>query len=318
MAMSEPRNQQLQSRLVSLPPELKNMIFSYCFVAEKCIVDPSQSSPRHGNQSTQNLGLGLLRTCRRIYYETDSRPLYSQNRFHFTTIDKLRCFLDSIANAHKILIRDVEIDARRVHADHPGIGREWLQYLAYGGGTWSKTLGSLRSRAPGLKCLRLNVEQWPDIPMFRVELWNLLRSMLLQLNGLDKIVIIGSKDVDCWHKEEPWSSSHFVGGSNVESNDLVQQMGQAVEGPDSEKVIRWTRNYRGLELEVMSRRFRIEEIDKPWVEITSATGIIDPWPQYGFCTWIAYQSRITGEPEVEVQPQSQRRRITGRAGSQGP
>jgi hypothetical protein len=297
MAIPQPRNQQLQSRLISLPTELKHLIFGYCFVAEKPIVDPVVGSPRAEAESISELGSSLLQICRRVYYETDRRPLYSRNRFRFMTIETMHSFLDFLAFEFRASIRDVEIDARRVHADYPGIGREWLHYLAYGGGTWSKTLGSLRSKAPGLKCVRLNVELWPDIPMFRIELWSLLRSMLLQLDGLGRIVVIGAKDTVGWYKQEPWSSVHFVGGANVESNDLVQRMGRTVAGRDSEKLIRWDRENGRHELEVISRSYHIKEIDKPWVEVCSGAGITDPWPGYGFCTWSAYQTRTTGPPE---------------------
>ncbi|PSN70552.1 hypothetical protein BS50DRAFT_455312, partial [Corynespora cassiicola Philippines] len=210
-----PTNAQLQSPLLRLPVELQHLIYGFCFAAGGPIVDPVIGCRKPEDEQVPQLGVALLQTCRRVYHEADRRPLFARNTFRFTTVDRMRCFFVSLGEGHSAYVQDVEIDARRVHSDHPGIGREWLHYLAWGGGTWGKILGSLRMDAPGLKTLSLNFESWPSTPMFRSELWNLLRSMLLQVEGLERMVVIGSSKGSGMVKREPWSPAHFVGGDDV-------------------------------------------------------------------------------------------------------
>lgn len=290
--IAPPENLQLQSRLICLPNEIKHIIFGYCFAAEGPIVDPGVVSSRPVGQPTPFLGLNLLQTCRRVYYEADRRPLFVRNTFRFTTVDRVRSFFASLGPHLRASIQDIEIDARRVHCDHPGIAREWLHYLAWGGGTWAKMLGSLREDAPGLKCLRLNFESWPTIPMFRAELWNLLRSMLLQVEGLERVVVIGASKGLAMSTKDPWSPLHFVGGDDVGSDDLVQRMWRAVRAPNDEsKIIRWGRGNGRLELEVVTRSYLTQQVDRYWAGVHTRKTHKDFWPVDGSCSWFAYQNR---------------------------
>lgn len=292
VSIAQPEHFQLQSPLLRLPVEIKHIIYGHCFTADVPIVDPVVGCTRPQGEIIPKLGVNVLQTCRRVYYEADRRPLYGQNRFRLTTVDLVRSFLNSLGESYRACVQDIEIDARRVHSDHPSIAREWLHYLAWGGGTWAKILGSLRMDAPELKCLRLNFESWPSIPMFRAELWNLLRSMLLQVEGLERVIVIGASRGKGMALREPWSPVHFVGGDDVGSDDLVQRMWNAVgKTRDSEKVIRWERSDGRLNLEIVSRAYLVRNVDRHWAGPCQRKTYTDAWPENGSCTWFAYQNR---------------------------
>lgn len=199
-------NLQLQSQLIQLPAEIKHIIFGLCLVTERSILDPIVDCTGSGleRRVVPTLGMSLLQTCRRVYHDVDRRPLFAHNTFRFSSVDRLRAFFCSLDNSLSVYIQDIEIDVRRVNSEHPGLAREWLHYLAWGNGSWAQTLGSLRMDAVGLKCLRLNFESWPTIPMFRTELWNLLRSMLSRVEGLERIVVIGASKGRGMAKKAPW------------------------------------------------------------------------------------------------------------------
>ncbi|KAL1611912.1 hypothetical protein SLS60_000134 [Paraconiothyrium brasiliense] len=286
----------LQSPLLRLPAEIKNAIYRHCFDTAEPIIDVVVGSPRPKDGIAHSLGVSILQTCRRVYYEADRRPLFAQNRFRFTTVDRVRCFFRSLDKYElfRDCVKDIEIDARHVHSDHPGIAREWLHYLAWGEGNWGKILGSLRVDAPGLKCLRLNFESWPWIPMFRAELWNLLRSMLMQVEGLDRVVIIGASKGRGMIAHAPWSPVHFVGGDDVGSDDLVERMWRVVRGGEDDianKVVRWERQNGRLYLEVITLPYLVNQIDRNWAGPCMRNSYTDAWPENGSCTWFAYQNR---------------------------
>jgi hypothetical protein len=291
VAVIPPQNLQLQSPLVRLPAEIKHMIYSYCFATDKTIIDPVVGSGPSKDGIPPMVGVALLQTCRRVHQESDRRPLFSGNAFRFTTVDRARSFLSSIGETYSACVRDIEIDARRVHCDHPGVSREWLQYLCWGGGSWAKILGSLRADAPNLKCVRLNFEAWPTIPMFRVELWNLLRSMLLKLEGLERIVVIGASKGSGMAMRDPWSPVHFVGGDDVGSDDLVERMWRTVGSADDTKVVRWSRSDGKLNLEVVAKKYLLKHVDGDWSEVSVRKSHTDKWPANGTCSYFAYQHR---------------------------
>ncbi|KAF2727354.1 hypothetical protein EJ04DRAFT_416387, partial [Polyplosphaeria fusca] len=277
-------NDQFQSPLVRLPAEIKNEIYAYCFAAEAPIVDPITQGTQPGGQVALNMGIALLQTCRSVYWEVDRRPLFARNTFRFTCVDRVRTFLKSLPQEYRSLVHDIEIDARRLKSDSPGIAREWLHYLAWGGGTWARILGSLREDAQGLECLRLNFESWPSIPMFRIELWNLLRSMLVHVRELSRIIVIGASKGAGMAKREPWSPVHFVGADDVGSDDLVQRMWRVVgeeRGDDEDKVIRWNRGNGKLYLEVVKRKYLVKEVDQDWAGPSTRKSHTDPWPENG-------------------------------------
>ncbi|KAJ4323423.1 hypothetical protein N0V94_001896 [Neodidymelliopsis sp. IMI 364377] len=289
--IAHPDNLQPQSQLIQLPQEIKNIIFDLCFTTDGAIVEPiSSKSPPKGDVP-RRMGVNLLQTCRRLYHETDRRPLFNQNTFRFSTVDRTRTFLKTLAPHHKTYIQDVEIDAQHVHYAHPGLAREWLHYLSWGNGQWDESLGSLHVDAPGLKCLRLNFESWPKIPLSRVELWNLLRNMVSKVEGLERIIVAGSSKGVAMAKRAPFSPVHFVGGDDVGFDDLVPRMWSAVGASDESKIVRWTRQDGKLQLEVVTKSHLLKHVDPCWYGPSVRRSHTDPWPENGSCTWFGYQNR---------------------------
>lgn len=286
-----PDNLQPQSRLVQLPQEIKHLIFTLCFTADGAIVEPISTNGPSKGDVPRRMGVNLLQTCRRLYHETDRRSLFTQNTFRFSSVNQTSAFLRSLSPLHSACIRDVEIDARQLHSNRPGLAREWLQYLSWGNGPWDKSLDSLHADAPGLKCLRLNFESWPRIAMKRVELWNQLRNMLANIKGLDRIVVSGSSKGAAMAKRAPFSPVHYVGGDDVGVDDLVPRMWSAVEAADHAKIVRWVRQNGKLELEVVSISYLLKNVDPFWHGPSVRRSHTDPWPENGSCTLFGYENR---------------------------
>ncbi|KAJ4413071.1 hypothetical protein N0V91_000045 [Didymella pomorum] len=284
-------NLQTQSRLVQLPQEIKDLIINLCFTADGAIVEPMPSNGPSKRDAPRRMGVNLLQTCRRLYHETDRRSLFTQNTFRFSTVDRMSTFFRSLSPVHSACIRDVEIDAKSLSSNHPGLAREWLQYLSWGNGQWDQSLGSLHADAPGLKCLRLNFESWPRIALKRVELWNQLRNMLAKIEGLERIVVIGASKGAAMAKRAPFSPVHYVGGDDVGVDDLVPRMWSTVGASDETKVVRWTRQNGKLELEVVSIPYLLKNIDPYWYGPSVRRSHTDPWPENGSCTLFGYENR---------------------------
>lgn len=284
-----PANLQTQSRLIQLPQEIKDLIFRQCFTAHGPIVEPLSNHRLSKGDVLCSMGINLLQTCRRLYHETDRRSLFTQNTFRFTTVDRMSTYLRSLSPVHSACIRQVEIDVQSLHSSHPGLAREWLQYLSWGNGQWDKSLGSLHADAPGLKCLRLNFESWPRIAMKRVELWNQLKSMLAKIKGLERIVVVGASKGAAMARRAPFSPVHYVGVVAVD--DLVPHMSSTVGASDPSKIVRWTRHDGKLELEVVSMSYLLKEIDPAWHAPSVRRSHTDPWPENGSCTLFAYENR---------------------------
>jgi hypothetical protein len=303
-SIAPPTQFQLQSPLVGLPAEIKHQIFGLCFTADHVISDPSLNSHVQ-NTAVLSPGAALLQTCRRLYHEVDRRPLFSQNTFRFTTVDKARSFLKTLDSHYRESVHDVEIDIRKFDSDRSGVAREWLQYLVGKNSPRDTTLGSLRLDAPRLRTLRLNFESWPRIPVFRAELWHLLRQMISSVQGLERIVLVGASKGQGMAKRDPWSPAHFVGRDDVECNDLIPRMWKCVEAPLDTKVIRWNRNDGKLYLEVVSQAHLMKHIDASWCG-QSVRGLQDEhWPANGSCSWFeydAYGSNIVDPMVKEFSP----------------
>jgi hypothetical protein len=191
---------------ISLPVEIKHIIFSLCFAGDYPIVDPVACCSNFETKDPLTLGVTLLRTCRRIYVEVDRRPLFAQNVFCFTTACKAKVFLDSLESHHAASIRTLEIDVRKLQSDRPDIAPDWVHYL----GSEPGQLSSLRTDAPGLTSLRLNFESWPKIGLRRTELWKLLLRMLSKVEGLQRVVIVGASKGAAMSRRKPWSPVHYV------------------------------------------------------------------------------------------------------------
>ncbi|KAF1913525.1 hypothetical protein BDU57DRAFT_407837, partial [Ampelomyces quisqualis] len=212
LSIAPPTNLQAQSPLVALPAEIKHHIFRHCFVSEHIIEDPATHAQCQ-TKAIPTLGVALLQTCRRLYHEVDRRPLFSQNTFRFTTVDKARVFLKTLDHHHRLSVHNVEIDVRLVSTDR--IAYEWVRYLTWPSDPRDTVLRTLRTDAPKLKTLRLNFESWPRSPLYRPELWKLLRQMLSNLQGLQRIVVVGASKGQSMARRDPWSPAHFVGSEDV-------------------------------------------------------------------------------------------------------
>ncbi|KAF2010734.1 hypothetical protein BU24DRAFT_319051, partial [Aaosphaeria arxii CBS 175.79] len=210
-------NTQFQSPLIRLPAEIKHIIYGYCFTADSPIVDPAiRCSPsRNTFIPRSELGLTILRTCRGAYHDADIRPLFSRNTFRFTNVDRARCFFQGLGSDLAAHVQDIEFDAKNVSSGHPDIARELLHYISWGCAKCEKDMSGLHIDAPGLNCLRFNFDSWPCISMYRADLWNLLRNLLQNVQGLDRIVVTGASKGSAMARREPWSPVHYVGGNDV-------------------------------------------------------------------------------------------------------
>lgn len=292
IAFTQPMNCQEQSRLLRLPGEIRNSIYYHCLTTRDPIIDTAPTGHAYFDRNVPILATALLRTCQLIYNEADRRLLYAHNTFRFSSVFRVRSFLQALRPECASMVQDIEIDARKVHSDHPGIAREWINYLAWGEGAWAKILGSLRMDARGLKVLRLNFESWPAMYMLRAELWNLLRALLLNVTGLERMVVIGASKGPPAASVEPWSPIHFVGGDDVGSDDLVQLMGRTLgQSEDKSKIIRWTRADGKIFLEVVTITYLKNHLGPVWRERTETPKATNSWPENGSCTWIEYQHR---------------------------
>jgi hypothetical protein len=288
-SIAPPKDLQLESALVALPAEVKHHIFKFCFATDRIISDPTIQTKSEEDPSP-SLGVGLLQTCRRLYHEVDRRPLFSQNTFQFTTVNKAEAFLHALDEHCRSSVHDISIDIRMSHSDR--IAHEWTQYLAWGGDMLKKDQNSLKTDAPNLKTLRLNFESWPKIPMFRTELWYFLRQLLSNVRGLERIVVVGASKGQAMARRDPWSTAHFIGADDVACNNLIPQMWRCVEASDNAKVIRWVRESGKLYLEVVSKAHLSKNLDSNWREQSVKKSDDNTLPVNGNCSWTEYESHV--------------------------
>ncbi|CAI6336823.1 unnamed protein product [Periconia digitata] len=317
---ANPINLQLDSPLLTLPPELKNIIYAYALTASStsaststststsrtstattttpAFIDAIPGSPPSSATAPPQTGIALLRTCRRLHHEVDRRPLFSQNRFQFTTLASLRGFYRALGDDYGPLVRDIEIDVRDLELWKPREMGEWVEYLSSVARGWDNTTSRSGAQARGkkLQCLRLNFESWPVHKTERRLMWNALVMFFIKmrLDGLDveRVVIVGASKGVGMAKREPWSQVHFVGSDDVGPPELVRYMWDVV-GQDKElrKVVRWERRDGKLYLEVVSVKYLVERVDPDWTGPCTRKSNADPWPENGSCTWSAYQHR---------------------------
>ncbi|KAK4950194.1 hypothetical protein LTR10_011173 [Elasticomyces elasticus] len=119
-----------QSILFTLPPELREDIYAYSLIADRPITNPGTTLLLVGqdDKDIPPLGIALLRSCRRVYDEIDSRTLYESNTFRFTRPMISTSFFNHLTNVQRALIRGISCDFRAV--DGIKIGEEWLYYLS--------------------------------------------------------------------------------------------------------------------------------------------------------------------------------------------
>lgn len=288
--IAPPENLQPQSSLLQLPAEIKHIIYGLCFTTGAPIINPKieYRKGQCGIMPCATSAASLLRTCRRTYHEADRRPLFARNTFRFSTLETMRGFLLALPVEYRVWIQDLEMDMRNLDSGRAHITQGWLQYLA---AAKNQTINSLRTDAAGLKCVRINLEAWPVIPMFRIELWDVLRSMLSELKDLERIVVTGASRGRGMCQKLPCSPIHFVGGDDVGTNDLLFRMSKCVLGEQNDdKIVKWTREDGKMKLEVFSRihlkgLFRKHGVDSPGIRNHT-----DNWPLNGCCTVSAYHN----------------------------
>ncbi|USP82579.1 hypothetical protein yc1106_09853 [Curvularia clavata] len=296
--IAPPENLQPQSPLLQLPAEIKHLIFGLCLVTDTPIFDPKIDSKeqRDGPVCDRTSRISLLQTCHRIYHEVDRRPLFAHNTFRFSNLETMQKFLRALPASYSMCIQDIEIDLQHLSSDHAHLTDAWRQYLAW---TEDDRKPSLRTDAVGVKCLRFNLEAWPVIPMYRCELWDVLRSILRGVAGLERVVVTGAGRGKTMAQKAPWSPVHFVGGDNVGSDDLIRRMSSCVVTRSSgDGMIKWLRKGGKVQLEVLSTP-RTEESTGAQ---PSEDGV---WPLNGSCAISAYEQHYFGSKQsasLEISP----------------
>ncbi|KAG9187829.1 hypothetical protein G6011_05700 [Alternaria panax] len=290
--VAHPDNLQSQSALLQLPAEIKHIIYGLCLVADAPIIDPQidNSKIRQDGTASTAPGAALLQTCRRTYHEIDRRPLFAQNTFRFSNVTSMRTFLKALPLDYRMRIQDIEIDLRELNSDRPHIAHEWLQYTAF---TNNDATNSLRADATGLRCLRINLETWPIMPVFRIELWQFLQKMLSELEGLDRIIVTGASKGKAMGRRLPWSPVHFVGGDDVGAHDLLTRMNKCVTGNSSDNLVRWLRQDGKLQLEVLSKSSQQSSVAVPWAQASGIHDRTDVWPLNGVRSFFACENRYS-------------------------
>ncbi|KAF2089875.1 hypothetical protein K490DRAFT_11255, partial [Saccharata proteae CBS 121410] len=212
---------------LSLPGEIRNRIYYFALTTSYPIIDPSTGhdkdtvihSPHH---SIPPLGTSILRANKLIHAEAPVAYLYTHNTFRFTSVTHIHKFMKLLPPFLSTMVRDVEIDVRDVNVRHPDINRDWAQYLSWSAGVWAQKLGSLRYDAPNLRVLRLNFESWPRIEVTRRHLWDILRRLLGNVDGMERVVLTGTyAKGTAMEKREPWDPVYFVGTDEVVTDDVV-------------------------------------------------------------------------------------------------
>ncbi|KAF1983860.1 hypothetical protein K402DRAFT_396333 [Aulographum hederae CBS 113979] len=293
-----------------MPPEIRNEIYHHAFSGDAAVVDPAWEGPKSLNSkgphiSSPALGTGLLRTCQRLYSEADVRTLYSNNIFRFTSVPRIHNFARGAPESFRDRFGDVEIDVRELSKEHPSVARDWIQYLSWATDAWAEKLGSMKADFPAIHTLRLNLASWPRINMDKDDLWVLLKNLLKNVEGLDRIIVTGASKGAWMEKQEPWSPMHFVGGDNVTKGDLVEWMAGTVYGEPGNKAVQWTRKNGQVQLEVFALdgvpRRACAKLAQNWQNMQ-----IKQLPPNGHCTLHAYSQRkkapLTKSKATRVSP----------------
>jgi len=242
------------------------------------------------------LGVPLLRASKRIYSEVSLDPLYSQNRFRFTSAFAAHRFLRALPKEHAAAIHDVEIDLRNMSDYRPSVEREWVQYLCWAqdfGGIWARKMGGLRIDAPNIKTLRLNIEGWKLGESVRSV--TVLQDLLRGPEKLDKVVVTGAdgSELLLGAKDkylEQWGPVVFVGIMVfAKLAGMIDWMAACVNGDRERMVVRWSKKEHVVNLEVMTLETFMKEIGQP-----SYPEVLTPASQTsdeGWCSLVEYEQR---------------------------
>jgi hypothetical protein len=265
-------NSQCESLLFRLPGELRNQIYTLSLTSPYKISDPS-IQPNHTSNNNKHrvlpvLGTPIIRSCKRIYYEISLSSLYTQNAFRFTSATIAHKFFSALSKQTAALIKEVEIDLRNVSDNYPSVESEWTHYLTYASnpfvtGKCANKIVGLGVDAPNIRVLHLNVEAWyrNDSP----QSLELLRNLLQNVCGLDRVVVTGSDGSALLAREK---ETHlrlcgpviFTGVMAYSRLDRVLEcLAKCVEGQPERKIVRWSEQKRVITLEIMTREhFRNE------------------------------------------------------------
>ncbi|KAL0261844.1 hypothetical protein SLS55_003276 [Diplodia seriata] len=338
----------MPTSFLSLPGEIRNRIYTFALTTDLPITDanslatappkPSPAStpteeksdpmlaartplPQTPHHSIPALGTALLRTCALIHAEAPVSLLYARNTFRFTSVTHCQTFLLSLPPWLRARVHDVEVDVRDISPSplpapedpRAHINREWPQYMSWRP-TSTAQLGSLRVDAPGLRVLRLDFSAWPRARLSRRHLWDILRRLLHNVEGLERVVLKGCYAAGtAMERREPWDPAYYVGTDEVTTEGVVDRMWGTVRGSavkdgksvetmgDDGKVVRWERDGEGnIALEVVSLTHLTKKMrgagamhhnaDKK-LELAVRQRPSDPWPANGACTYEQYSRR---------------------------
>ncbi|KIW07954.1 uncharacterized protein PV09_01855 [Verruconis gallopava] len=305
-AMDEKINPQNASLFFSrLPGELRNQIYELAMTADKPIVDPTipptytafakAMGYRTDHHRVPDLSTQLLRTCKRMHMEISVGPLYANNTFRFTTSFSADKFLSALPHEYRGMIQDVEVDLREVNDAHPAVEREWIQYLSWKPQVDSfraTKVGSLRSGAPNVRTLRINIECWRVQEMMRSVA--LLKELLQGPHKLQRIVMTGvdGSELLFGSRErylEKWGPVAFVGVMRfARLAGMTEWMANAVEGEKEDKVVMWEKKGPCVNLEIMTgSEYRLQTGKRAsWLEKGATYN-----PLKGVCLLDAYEQR---------------------------
>lgn len=292
---------QTQSRLVCLPGELRNNIFSLALRSDAPIVNPyfePSIRPRHHHVSP--IGLGLTQSCRAIRDELDLTPLFKDNSFVFTRVSHVHAFHNNLTQEQMRLVRSVTIDLREAahsYANDDGnetadiIGNEWLHYLScnheHFPGAWCSKLSMINSDLPDLAELVVDLTGWQSpFAGSRKSGWKYLQRLLGKLKGMNSISLKGKcLDSSCWNpKPVPWGlAPWFSPAFSTDDTSLLELLGACVRdaGAGEKKMFAWSIENGVTSLEVNIAPAGAEE------QVTVA-GFGGKVPEGGAAVWDAF------------------------------
>ncbi|KAF2839146.1 hypothetical protein M501DRAFT_1003705 [Patellaria atrata CBS 101060] len=291
-------NPQKACGFLRLPGEIRNLIYALALTSSHTITDASPLPKDSGthevsvHHSLPPLSTPLLRSCRLIAQEAPLRLLYASNTFRFTSPTNAHKFAASLPPELSSRIQDVELDMRNTGSreeQYPA----WTWYTSWQRGFWVEQFGSLSLDFPGLKVLRLNFNAWPRIPVAGRHLWDILRRLLMNVDGLERIILTGASEGSSPEKE-PWSPAHFIGVEDVAfADDLVDKMWQTVQKVQrhaDDGIIRWSRSNSKVYLEVSSTMYLRRTIETRFNRPVYLERSGD-WPESGYCSFTDYRNQ---------------------------
>lgn len=307
-------NPQHQSRLVSLPGELRNEIYRLSLCSSASITNPYfGDSIRPHHIEIPRLGSALLRTCKTIHNEINSLILLESNTFVFTRVSHIHAFFARLSRQQARLIRSITIDLREASIGNTTdsgiksadiIGNEWLHYLmcnhyAHVPGIWCSKLSTMKTDVPEIKTLVLDLTDWlPPFAGTRQDGWRYLQKLLGKVRGLDSIVLKGNcLKAHGWNpKPVPWGvGPWFSPAFSTDEFALLELLGgtvRDVENGGEKRVFTWRVCHESTILEVKIIR---SDLGTTASEIQIGQNI----PDAGLATWDQFLELKAGKQANE-------------------